>query len=157
MKQIAIFCISCVIIAVSLFIYQTFQTQDQCSTGHMSSLQTPKQTLSISIAQTPQEQAKGLGGCAQLGENRGMYFPFSSSGPQIFWMKNMRIPIDIIWISGGKVVGITSHAPFPSPGANDESLPLYHSPQDVDAVLEVGAGMSDSYGLTDGSSVVLGK
>ncbi|HSX25264.1 MAG TPA: DUF192 domain-containing protein [Candidatus Andersenbacteria bacterium] len=155
MKAIIIATAACVILAVSLFAYQLVYQHDQCSTGHMAVLDTPNQALLVSIAKTPQEQAKGLGGCPMLAKNTGMYFPFSTSAPQTFWMKNMIIPIDIVWISQGKVVGITSQVPFPHRGSDDASLVLYKSPQDVDAVLEIGSGMAQAYGLQDGSKVVL--
>ncbi len=155
MKKISIFLAVCVIIAASFFAYQKMKTPDQCSTGHMATLQTPNQILTVSIAQTASEQAKGLGGCPALDRYKGMYFPFSTPSPQTFWMKNMIMPIDIVWISGGNVVGIESRVPFLPSGTNDALLPLYHSPQNVDAVLEIGSGMADSYGLVQGAHVAL--
>ena len=145
------------IISTFLFVYVVFQTPAPCDTGRTAFLRTPQQTLTVAVASTPQQQARGLGECKRLTQNTGMYFPFSVASPQTFWMKDMIIPIDIVWISQGKVVGVLPHVPFFPPGTGDSLLPLYRSPQNVDAVLEIGAGTADSYGLTNGSPVQLLK
>lgn len=43
-----------------------------------------------------------------LSRKEGMLFTFKESARHAFWMKNMRFPIDIIWIdSGRRVVDVT--------------------------------------------------
>jgi uncharacterized membrane protein (UPF0127 family) len=59
-----------------------------------------------------------------------MTFPYKDSGQKIFWMKDMKFDIDIVWILDEKVVGI-SQGYFANP------LKLIYSPQKVDLVLEV--------------------
>ncbi len=138
-----------VILVAFLFLYP-----QPCSNFHEAKIQTPKTTLSLALAETQEEQSKGLSGCTYLPKNSGMYFPFELKH-STFWMKNMVMPIDIVWIAKGIVVGIDSNVPFPSPNTDDAKLPAYHSPIAVDAVLEVGAGMAESYGLTKGARVFL--
>lgn len=140
---------------VPLFAYTMFRHPVQCGFGHTALLQTPNQTLKVFLAVSSQEKAKGLGGCASLARKTGMYFPFSDVGPQTFWMKDMVMPIDIVWVSRGVIVGVDQNVPIPAKGAQDYQLALYHSPKDVDAVLEVGAGLADTYGLEQGGHVVL--
>ena len=155
MRMLPVYIAICAIIALPVFAYFLFAKPTLCGTGHTALLRTSKQTLQVSIASTEDQQRKGLGGCKMLARKTGMYFPFSVTGPQTFWMKGMIIPLDMVWLKGGRVVGTTSNIPFPSPDVKDAFLPLYHSPQDVDAVLEIPAGTADSYGLTKGSQVVL--
>lgn len=155
MRLLPIFLAVAAIIAIPVFAHVLFSKSEVCGDGHVALMRTAKQTLKVSIASTPAQQRKGLGGCAMLARKTGMYFPFSVTGPQTFWMKDMVIPLDMVWLLNGRVVGVTANIPFPSPGVKDALLPLYYSPQDVNAVLEVEAGTAASYGLTKGSQVLL--
>ncbi|MDB5181638.1 MAG: hypothetical protein JWP13_401 [Candidatus Saccharibacteria bacterium] len=58
----------------------------------------------LETAFTPQQQEKGLGGRERLAESKGMLFWYPREGEQCFWMKDMRFPIDIIWVSANKHV-----------------------------------------------------
>lgn len=155
MRLLPIFIAVAAIIAIPIFAHFLFSKSETCGDGRAALMRTANQTLKVSVSSTEAQQRKGLGGCAMLARKTGMYFPFSVTGPQTFWMKDMVIPLDMVWLKDGKVVGVTANIPFPPPGLTDALLPLYHSPQDVDAVLEVGAGTADSYGLTIDSQVVL--
>jgi uncharacterized protein len=105
------------------------------------------------IAETPDQQAKGLGGTAVLDWDQGMLFPFPDKSRRIFWMKDMLIPIDIIWLSDTTVVGIEKNIPEPAKGENDSALPKYPSPDTVNYVLETKAGFADKFGLMVGNTV----
>jgi uncharacterized membrane protein (UPF0127 family) len=59
-----------------------------------------------------------------------MTFPYKDSGQKIFWMKDMKFDIDIVWIYDKKVVGV-SQGYFANP------FKLIYSPKNVDLVLEV--------------------
>lgn len=111
------------------------------------------QTIAVRVAKTPAEQAHGLAGTPELSWNEGMLFPFSSKRELVFWMKGMVIPIDIIWITDGHIVGIEESVPLPSAGASDDVLPTYRAPVPADTVLEVKAGFSAKYGLKVGDAV----
>jgi len=97
----------------------------------------------IDIADDNEEKAKGLSGRKSLKDNEGMLFVFENTSYPSFWMKDMLIPIDIIWIVDEKIVKIDSNVPAPSPGAPDQELPLYQPPTGIDYVLEVNAGFSE--------------
>lgn len=113
--------------------------------------------LNVEVAETPEERSKGLGGRDALGENSAMIFVFppKSSGVN-FWMKDTKIPLDIIWISDGKVKGITKDVE-PEPGVSDSKLTLYPAPTAIDYVVEVNAGWSEKNGIKVGDSVNLEK
>ncbi len=55
------------------------------------------QTIYLEVAQTPQQQATGLMHRTELANNRGMLFPFNPPQAVAFWMKNVPIPLDIIF------------------------------------------------------------
>jgi uncharacterized protein len=61
----------------------------------------------VDLAKTPEQQAKGLSIKNTLNENEGMLFIFDTPKEYSFWMKDMKFPIDIIWISpDNKIVHI---------------------------------------------------
>lgn len=104
------------------------------------------------LADTPEKRERGLGGRASLGPRQAMYFPFPSAGRWVFWMKDMRFPIDIIWIRDGRVVDVTRRAAVPEPGA---VLERYAPMEPADAVLEVAAGAADEIRVKPGDPVRL--
>lgn len=115
------------------------------------------QTLSVTKVTKPAELAKGLAGVSSLAWNEGMLFVFEDRAVRTFWMKDMRMPIDIIWIDEGLVVGFAQNVPPPDPQTSDQSLSIYTSPQPVTHVLEVAAGFAEKFGVSVGDEVVVSK
>lgn len=119
--------------------------------------QTPKvaidgHEINVWVARSNQELSKGLGGVSQMNENQGMIFIFTQKDIHpSFWMKDMLIPLDMIWINDGKVAQI--HKDVPPPQSPTDNLPLYTPDQPIDYVLEVNAGFSDRNGIEAGDSV----
>ncbi|PJE75774.1 hypothetical protein COV04_02420 [Candidatus Uhrbacteria bacterium CG10_big_fil_rev_8_21_14_0_10_48_11] len=63
--------------------------------------------ISVQVVSRNQELARGLSGRAELANNSGMFFIFSTDDRWGIWMKAMRFPIDIVWLSSDlKVVDI---------------------------------------------------
>lgn len=96
-----------------------------------------KCVLSYDVAQTPEELAKGLSGRNSLPDNHGLVFVFGYPSVQCFWMKEMRFPIDIIWLNANKeIVHIEQNA-------SPNTYPNAFCPNvDAQYVLEVNAGMA---------------
>ena len=91
--------------------------------------------LQVEIADTPDKRAAGLSHRAALAEGEGMLFVFEEEGRRDFWMKDMRFPIDIVWISKEReVVHITDSV------APDTYPTVFTSPIPARYVLEVPAG-----------------
>lgn len=110
-------------------------------------------TLNVEIADTSSKRQQGLGGRDSLSEDSGMLFVFEDESVRTFWMKGMKIPLDIIWIRNGKVVDITKNVQPASPGLADDQIPLITVSQSVDKVLEVNANFSDKRQISIGQSV----
>lgn len=98
-----------------------------------------EQIIVVDIVKDPDTRARGLSGRDGLGVNEGMLFLFDTPAYYPFWMKDMKFPIDIVWISGNTIVGIDERVP-PEPGVPDRELTTYAPPEPVDKVLELAAG-----------------
>lgn len=103
----------------------------------------------IEIADSSLEQARGLSGRESLAEDAGMLFVFGGKSIRSFWMAGMHFPLDIVWISGNRVVGISENLPPATAG----NVQIYNSPEPVDRVLEINAGLADKLGISVGDLV----
>jgi len=64
----------------------------------------------LAIADTDAAREKGLGDIPSLATNKGMLFVYPGQQELCFWMKDMRFPLDILWLDGGhRVVTIRKH------------------------------------------------
>jgi len=108
----------------------------------------------VEIADTEEKREKGLSGRDSIGEDEGMLFLFLQKGKYGFWMKGMKFPIDIIWISGNKVVGVEKNV-NPQIDTLEQDLKVYSPQEDVDKVLEIKAGESEKFGISSGGELLL--
>jgi len=97
------------------------------------------QKIQVEVANTEVSQINGLSGREALCASCGMLFVYNNSIQRAFWMKNMNFPLDIIWLRGNKVIGISAGLP----PEGEKPLRIYASPEPVDMVLEVNAGFAD--------------
>ncbi len=102
--------------------------------------------LLVQHAKTPAEQERGLMGWCALRPNQGMLFDFAQTTTPTFWMKGMRIPIDIIWIHEGIVIGWESNV------LPDKGQRLYPAPGPVTRVLELPANWAAQHELRLGDT-----
>ncbi|MBF0170426.1 MAG: DUF192 domain-containing protein [Nitrospinae bacterium] len=110
----------------------------------------PDRRVAVEIADTPEARAKGLMFHSNLRDGEGMYFIFQVTEPQIFWMKNVPFPLDILFIGAdGTIVAIAPNVP----PCHREPCPLYHSVKPVRAALELPGGWCDKYGVRVGGKV----
>jgi len=74
------------------------------------------------LAAKPNEREKGLMNRDSLPDGKGMLFVFEKPGPQRFWMKNTRIPLDIGYFSSnGKLLEIHAAKPYDLSGEPSRS------------------------------------
>jgi hypothetical protein len=95
---------------------------------------------------SPERLYLGLGKRQGLAEGHGMLFIMPTLVIQEFCMRDMRFPIDFIWLVPGRVVGITRNVPF------EDQRACHASPEAVNYVLEVPAGFCDRHGIKVGDT-----
>ncbi len=111
------------------------------------------ETFRVDVADTPGLQARGLGGRERLGPREGMLFVYADRARRAFWMLDMRIPIDIIWLDNRRVVHIAHEVPPPAPGTPPSELDTYAPGVPANMVLEIAAGRAAEVGLAVGQRV----
>jgi uncharacterized membrane protein (UPF0127 family) len=106
--------------------------------------------VEVELAATPEARQLGLMYRDRLDAGKGMLFVFPQAAPQSFWMRNTKIPLDILFVDDdGRIVRIHERTtPFSEAG-----LP---SGSPVRFVLEVPGGFCDEVGVVEGDRVVLG-
>jgi uncharacterized membrane protein (UPF0127 family) len=110
-------------------------------------------TLRVEVAVTPEDRVRGLSGRDSLAEDAGMLFDLVDPRRPGFWMKDMRFPLDMVWIDERKnVVGVSANVE-PQPGVPDSELRRYSPPTPVRYVLELNAGAAERLGLGAGDAV----
>ncbi|MBI2054740.1 MAG: DUF192 domain-containing protein [Candidatus Sungbacteria bacterium] len=131
----------------------TFQVVSNNSVSKEVVVEIGGSKISATLAESLGEREKGLAGRTFLGEYEGMLFRTEKPEPQVFWMRGMLIPIDIIWIRDGVVIGTETNALPPLAASVDAALLRYSSPIAVDQVLEVPAGFVERHKILTGDKV----
>lgn len=109
--------------------------------------------IELEVATTPAEQSRGLmfRDAASLPDNRGMIFPFDPPRRVSFWMKNVLISLDMVFIYEGEVIAIADNVP----SCSGEPCPTYGPDQRVDHVIELRGGRAEALGLAVGDRLDL--
>lgn len=110
-------------------------------------------SLSVQIVKTAQEIEQGLSDRENLCSNCGMFFVFNTPSIYYFWMPKMHFDLDMLWVSGNKVVDITYDAKKPSAEDFQNPKERYFSKVPVDKVIEVNAGWVKENGIKLGDEV----
>jgi hypothetical protein len=109
------------------------------------------QIIQLEVARTPTEQSIGLMYRDRLPDNRGMLFPFKPPRPVGFWMKNVKISLDMVFLLNGRVIEIANNV---SP-CKVEPCPLYGPSQAVDQVIELRGNRARELGLKVGDRLTI--
>ena len=108
------------------------------------------ETFDLEVTETPQERSLGLMFRSALPDNRGMLFSFDPPRQTSFWMKDVPVPLDMVFLRQGEVIAITDSA---APCAA-EPCPTYGpSGQLIDQVIELRGGRVAEIGLQRGDRV----
>lgn len=103
----------------------------------------------VTLADTPEKQARGLMFVEHLPPQNGMLFPMKPPRKARFWMRNTLIPLDMIFISPqGKIAQIVTRRDTQSDAPTESAAA-------VSAVLELNAGEAArlKIGIGDGFSL----
>jgi len=61
-------------------------------------------TVYLKLAATPESRAQGLSGVTSMRQDEGILMDFGTDDKWGIWMKDMSIPIDILWVTKDKKV-----------------------------------------------------
>jgi uncharacterized membrane protein (UPF0127 family) len=101
----------------------------------------------VEFADTPERRAVGLMHRQSMAADHGMLFDFKVDAPVAMWMRNTRIPLDMLFIArDGRIVNIAERAvPF-----SETTIP---SKGPVRGVLELNGGTAARLGIKAGDRV----
>ncbi|MEK6844941.1 MAG: DUF192 domain-containing protein [Nanoarchaeota archaeon] len=105
----------------------------------------------LEIADNKNKRDRGLMFRDSLCENCGMLIIFEEKGNYKFWMKNTKIPLDIIWINKNLEVIYIAEAAL----CVTEECKIYNSQENSSYVLEINKGKSKDIRLEVGSKMEL--
>ena len=101
----------------------------------------------LETALAPSERERGLMNRDTLAPNEGMLFVFPEVKDHAFWMKNTRIPLDMIFINAeDSVVAVESNA-------TPQSLNPRRSGKPIRAVIELDGGRAARESIAPGDKV----
>ncbi|MFB2976616.1 DUF192 domain-containing protein [Microseira sp. BLCC-F43] len=108
-------------------------------------------TINLEVTRTPEQQALGLMYRTSLPDDRGMLFEFNPPHPVSFWMKNVKIPLDMIFLRQGVVRAIAANVP----PCNAIPCPTYGPNTPIDQVIELRGGRASQLGLRVGDRITV--
>jgi len=101
----------------------------------------------------PEEMTRGMMYRDALPQGRGMLFIHSQPAPYRYWMSNVKVPLDIVFMdSSRQIVEICADTP-PCTTAKKEDCPVYGGHHYEQYVLELGAGEAKRLGLQKGQTL----
>ena len=109
----------------------------------------PSQRIGLEVAKTPEEQATGLMFRTELPDDRGMLFPIAPARNVRFWMRNVLIELDMVFLREGVVLAIIPNVP----PCFSETCPNYGPDVPVDGVIELRGGRAAQLGVKIGDRI----
>jgi len=104
--------------------------------------------IQLEIADTSEKRYLGLSYKEALCADCGMLFIFKEKRIPSFVMRDMKFPIDIIWIDDNKIIDINKNLLPEEP-----PYTKYNPHEPINLVLEVNAGFSDKQNIKAGDEI----
>ena len=125
-----------------------------CAGARQPWVELGNQRYAIEIADDDAERARGLMFRDALPTGHGMLFIHDAEEPQAYWMKNTKIPLDILYFDDErKLVAQQRDVP---PCSLGDGCPSYPSDAPARYVLELNAGEAARLPLKDGAELRFG-
>jgi uncharacterized membrane protein (UPF0127 family) len=104
--------------------------------------------IDAEVAKDNDQKEAGLGNRDCIGADKGMLFVFDKPGNYDFWMKDMKFPIDIVWINENKTtVEVT-------PSVSPSTFPkTFTSKVAAKYVLELQSGRAQQLNISEGTNL----
>jgi hypothetical protein len=103
--------------------------------------------LKLEVAATPEAREHGLMERIRLAPFDGMLFLFPTDDDHRFWMKNTRLPLDMLFVGDDRSVAAVEADTAPY------SLDLHHAGRPVRSVIELDGGRAAKDGIEPGDKV----
>lgn len=106
-------------------------------------------TIKVYVVDSEEERQQGLSGRSHLASGTGMLFIYEQNGEHGIWMKDMKFPIDIVWLDENRTVVTIKQLVSPDtyPEVFSPSVPARY-------VLELPAGTAQQYGIQTGQQLI---
>ena len=125
-----------------------------CASGNGLWVELGAQRYAVEVADDDGERARGLMFRDALAAGRGMLFIHEREEPQAYWMKNTRIPLDILYFDAARRL-VSQQRDVP-PCSLGDRCPPYPSDAPARYVLELNAGEAARLNLRNGTELRLG-
>jgi uncharacterized protein len=111
------------------------------------------QKIKAEVLTHAKDMMRGMMFRESLAEDRGMLFIHGSPGRYPYWMYQVKIPLDIIWIDANKnVVEVSLDTP-PCKSKSSSECPNYGGQAVSAYVLELAGGVARRHGVNVGSRI----
>lgn len=108
----------------------------------------------VEVADEEPERQRGLMFRDAMAEDHGMVFVHDIEAPQAYWMKNTKIPLDILYFDRArKLVSVQKDVP---PCSLGDRCPPFPSDGPALYVLELNAGTAEKLGVQPGDELRFG-
>ena len=110
------------------------------------------ESLTVLLANNYRHRFEGWSNKNSMGKYGGMLFVFPERSQHAMVMRDMRFPLDLVWLDGFTIVDIAAKA-APEPGRAEKDLTLYLARSPSTMVLELPSGFAEKHGLKVGDSI----
>jgi uncharacterized protein len=150
MKKILWVSVAILVFLGAFFLFQRKSRSSQYSPAGnvLESISLNGNAFKVEVVSSAEKITLGLSGRDAMCENCGMLFVFGSGDYRRFWMKDMKFDLDMLWITGDKVVYVARNVSHEK-GTGEVIAPVIKA----DKVLELNAGTSDQLGIKAGDLV----
>lgn len=110
------------------------------------------QRYEVELAMDDASRIRGLMFRDRMEPDHGMLFVFEREEPQAFWMRNTRIPLDILYFDSSlRLVSVSAGAP----PCTTQECPSYPSKGPARFVLELNSGHARKLGVAPGDALTI--
>ena len=125
-----------------------------CASARTPWVEVGGERFQVEVADDDAERARGLMFRDAMADDHGMLFIHDRQEPQAYWMKNTKIPLDILYFDRDRRL-VSQQRDVPPCSAGDR-CPPYPSRAPAQYVLELNAGQDARLGLQDGALLTFG-
>ena len=132
----------------TLAVVTSTSTLEAANLSPTVTIYTASSSIDAFVADNEATRERGLGGVVSLNDNEGMLFIFDQPNIPNFWMKDMNIPLDMVWIDENKtVVGVADNI-------STSTYPETFSPtRPILYVLEINSGAAKKLNIISGTKL----